>query len=381
MNFLKKAAVCCVLFFACAWGQRCTSGIGHVDVQILKHFFSIDICALCAFVVVFVFAFLIFLKLACVCSVVCKKLFPVVSEEDLDAASINALAHLFILADCDEAKIDSAKIDLAEVDKKIVVKHRILETILLLQRQLPLNRQSDLTNDPLIDAYITKHQIRELIKNCDIAGAVEKSLFAAKKYCKFLNVLQDELLSVAIAAKSGDLQFLFDPTKYKYNLSSEFIEKYSVQLILLDFEKTDGYDAKLKILEKGQQEHKYSSEISYRLLEFVGIEYSKKKAIELIKNIFASKPDRNLANFFVKFDLGFEKVWEIVCGIHENNIERLWFLLIVSLNQGLMEFAKDMLIRITKLDFSNDIFAYYIKYHEKFAHDVEILSILKGKVR
>ena len=367
MNFWKKTAIFIILFFVFVLLQRYTMSIGHLDLTILKNMFSIDIYALLAICVVFFFVAYV---LASIFSIV-SRLFKKVSIAK-ESESVKYLAW-FVLNDLDSQK----NLDMT----KIISKHETLKNAILLKQDKSGMLQFKKTNVDFVDIYIIKKQINTFLNNGDNAQAVAMALDAVQNYHNFLNILQEELVMVALAAKKNNIAFSFDPKKYKYNFPLSFVEQYFVSLIFLDFELAENDEEKIKILENGNKNHSTNCEIAYKILEFVDQQHSQSKVIAIAKNLFSTHPDRRLAKFLLKFQIEFSDVVDITSNIDESSVEKAWLWLLVAVEKNLMDIAQSMVQKILTADDDNDIFEFLIKYRNKFLNDIYTISVLDSRMK
>jgi predicted regulator of amino acid metabolism with ACT domain len=226
--------------------------------------------------------------------------------------------------------------------------------------------------------------IQKLLRQKDIAkgiGLVEKAL---DKYARYAAVIQDEILEVAMISKENNIKFYFDPKKFKYNLSSSFIEKYYISIALLEFNLEHSDEIKFKILEKVFYEYPANCRVATTFLDFIlerwHDDHMDKKIIDIIERVFALNPSRVFANYLLKVnrkDL-FEVAQRIVQTVAETNIERAWFMLIISTKLHLLAKAKEIIIQhLGDNIHASDLAKFYVENYTELSKDAEILESVK----
>jgi ribosome biogenesis protein Nip4 len=108
--------------------------------------------------------------------------------------------------------------------------------------------------------------------------------------------------------------------------------------------------------------------------------YSDKKKIDIIKQAFLAKPNRNIAYSLLEMDRKdvFEVAQEITKSVDDLNLEKLWFLLIISTKLGFTQKIRSLLESIREIDKSDDIYKFYIHNYQLFENPDIILNIIEN---
>ncbi|MDR1034877.1 MAG: hypothetical protein LBL32_03005 [Holosporales bacterium] len=292
-----------------------------------------------------------------------------------DGGAANSMAAL-ILADKHEF--------LPLAMRTMVPNHlRIIKTAIILLRESDKFEVMEETDVQIVNIHIIKQHIRKLLRQRDIAKSIKLIERALGRYARYVTVIQDEILEVAVNSKKNNIKFYFDPRRFKYNLASSFVEKYYVSLALLEFSIEHNNEAKLKVLEKVFSNYPSNYGVAITLLEFI-LEHEQtdslnKKVIDIIKQVFALNPNRTFANYLLKVnrkDL-FEVAQTIVQPVAETNIERVWFMLIISIKLHLLAKAKEIIRQyLADKMYIADLSQYYVQNYSELSQDSEIIEII-----
>ncbi|MDR0744857.1 MAG: hypothetical protein LBE97_02800 [Holosporales bacterium] len=228
-------------------------------------------------------------------------------------------------------------------------------------------KDSSLTGNQLVDIKILNLQLRNLNSQCDIINASKLAKKIITDYSSFVREAQDEILQTAILAKRNNIDFSFDPRKYKYNLLQSYIERYLLYIDIMEIENCTDLDSKLKLIEKLIKKHDENKESFDFFLKFISknniTKYNDKFIIEVIEKSFKIFPNRALAYDLIKLNKSdqFEIAQEITKNINENNIEKLWFLLIMALKSGFHIKTQEIVKKLMNQENPKEILAFYYK--------------------
>ena len=375
LSFWKKTFVFIIFFVAFVVLQCYTESVGHFELDCFKNKFSVDLYVVLAGITAVWFAVFVVRSLGLWIVSLCVR-----ERIDAELESINSIASLILSNDSDFLKsVDNVN---------IINKHKILKTAVILKREVAYSKTLDLTGVDIVDVYILRKQLADLIEKGDNHNAINIADKIIRKYKKLLNIAKEEILKVAVIARKNNIEFVFDPRKYKYDLPQSFVEKYLVELDMADYEAAENDELKLKILERSYKNYQNNSKVSMELLNFIfekyPEKYSEKKIIEILTHSFESKPNRKLAYNLLKIKRNdiFEVAQEITAKIPDNNVEKLWMLLIIATRLEFITKAKELIKKIVEVDTSDEILEFYVKYQNKLsANDCEVINILKGKVK
>lgn len=286
--------------------------------------------------------------------------------------SINELAKLIVSSDYDISQ---------NIEKISVIESMsVLKTAIILKQNIKTNRYIEKAGIPAVDIHILKRDLQDLIKKQDLKNSINLVEKILKKYTEYVNLVRDEILEISKLAKLNDIHFNFDPRKFKYNLPKSFIEKYLISLDMMDFEKESNPEAKLKIIERIYKNYPHNIFVANVFLDFIEPSNNSKKIIEIIKASFELRPDRNFAYNLIKTGRKdvFEVAQEISQNVSDNNIEKLWFLLIIATKLGFVQKSKELIKKIYDNDETDEIFRFYVENQTELSKDSEIIEILKG---
>jgi hypothetical protein len=100
-----------------------------------------------------------------------------------------------------------------------------------------------------------------------------------------------------------------------------------------------------------------------------------------MKLTLSQNPNREFASYLLSLhrkDI-FEVVQEMTSSIDNNNIEKLWLLLIISTKMEFISKAKEIIKKILEIDNTNDIFKFYIENEDLLSKDKGIVKLLNDK--
>ncbi len=370
MRFWKKFFAFVAMFIVFAVLQVYTESIGRFEVSVLDEKFSIEIYALLSSLIALAILLLILETVASTIAQLFRNKNSSFAEE-----SIKSIAKLILSSDSDfENTIHNIKLS---------EKYKILRTALLLKRSANDLSKLDLTSVDFIDIYILKKRLQNLIDASENTKALELANHLIKRYSKYLKIVEEELLNVAVLAKKNNIDFAFNPKKHKYHLSRSFADRYFSALDLAAADMAASEDLKQNILERAHKHYPNNPDIAISLLNFAFGKYGDKKMIEILKHTFEQKPDRQLVHHLLKLKRNdaFEIAQEISAEVSSNNLEKLWFLLIVATKLDFISKANELIIKIVEIDATDDILSFYIKYQSKFSNETTILNALKKRIK
>ena len=224
-----------------------------------------------------------------------------------------------------------------------------------------------------IDIYIIKQELRTYLQGHHYNTAVNVVNKSIKEYPSGTNIIKNEILELAKQAKNERIKFEFDAKKSKYKLSKQFIEKFYVELGFVECAMSESN--KLQILEKLYKNFPKNIRVMKYLLEFK----TGSETIDLIKKMFITKPDRNLAYIFLKLynnNDNLEIAQKILNSVPDNNIEKIWFLLIVATKMQYYTKIKELITKVNSEPLQ--LADFYVKNYEILSQDSEIIKKING---
>ncbi|MDR0942255.1 MAG: hypothetical protein LBM19_01390 [Holosporales bacterium] len=372
MSFFKKLSGFIIVVATLVVLQIYSKDIGRFELHILGKDFSIGIY----------FAMAVVFSILSLCFFI-KSLLKRISllftrnKKTEEENSIRQIAELIMANDYDFAGLFKRN--------TVISKFTPIKTALSLRRNLAVGKNISKTKIPSVDICIVKLRLKELLDQNELNAAVELADKAIKKYPKYLSTIQDEILEIAQSAKKNGILFFFDPRKFKYGFPQRFIDGYFISLSMVDFNMEPTLEKKLRIIEKLHKDYPSSVLVLRTFLDFVGshdsIKYNEKKIISAIKETTSVNPNRTAARYLLKLNRkdGFEIAQELTASISDDNIEKLWLLLIIATKMNFVAKAKELIKKIVETDSSNDIFKFYMQNHEILSADGEILKTILGK--
>lgn len=313
MNFLRKCLLFFILIYLCLVLYLFLPNTGYVDIAILNYKFHSDIYIVVSVLIVAIFVKSIIKGLIKIIKSFCKK-----SDEKLEMNAIKNLARLIVLNDLFDGKNIDDKFNLCKIAVSVNSGNIV----------------PDRTGIEEVDIRNIKNKMQLLMQSNNLDKAIGLANEAINYFPHYLSVIQDELLQVAVTAVSEHKSFEFNPARSKYKLSREFIDKYNIKKGLAIVETTSDVSIKLKLLENLYKNYNNDINILSQLLLTLASEGSdKRKTLKLIEKIFKMKPDRKLATVFLEVcekSSTFDEAENLLKSVPHNNVEKLWFLLIVA---------------------------------------------------
>ena len=122
----------------------------------------------------------------------------------------------------------------------------------------------------------------------------------------------------------------------------------------------------MKILERLHREYPANIDVLCRFLDFASEKFDDKKVLEIIENTISINPNRKLTEYLLKVNKNdiFEIAQSMMSGISENNIEKLWILLIIAVEKKFLARTKELVKKIPEIDKSRDLFEFFTKHFE-----------------
>lgn len=343
--------------------------IGHLELSIANREFSIGIYAI---LTIWTFLWLICFSIKSFFIWFLSLFFKNKTAEE--TKSINGLAKLIVSDDFDFSR---------EFEKTFTTENMdILKIALAIKRGLSL-KNFDKTGLHCIDIYLIKSELEKYIKNGNINASINLANKVIKSYYENITVVSNEILEIAKLAKKNNIDFYFDPSKFKYNLPQNFIDKYNYSLELQGFELESNFEKKLKIIERLRKNYPSNTVILSKYLDFAfenSIE--EKKILSSLKETLQLNPNREISEYLLKTNRKdiFELTQSYLANISDKNIEKLWILLIIATKLEYVHIAKELIHKITNIDQSDEIYKFYIKNHDILSKDKEIASIITERL-
>ena len=242
----------------------------------------------------------------------------------------------------------------------------IIKKSLLIKHNFDKVSEFSLTHNALIDIKILKAKLQKALEQEDLTNATDIAQEIIKNYSAYAYIAKEEILKTNLLAKENKIKFIFDPRKFRYNISPAFAEKYFFEIEKRHLDEIVGGEDKLTFLKKLAKKFDIISEPTNFLLSFIrkndirSIKDS--EIIDLIKKSFEIHPDRKLAFDLVRLNKPnqFEIAQEITANIENDDPEKLLFWLIVSLKSGFFQKSNDILQKLkSKKEFSDGLKIFY----------------------
>ena len=378
MGFNKKFLVIIIAIVIMVIMQVYVNSIEPIEFSFLGYKVHIGIFTIG---ILFCLKWLIKLIINSVCSFFIK-LF--LSNKSLgDQKTINNIAQL-ILVPRDEFVSKLHNLSLLE-------KYKNITTALIIKNNVKINYSLNKTDVKGIDIYLLNNELQELFELKKYDNALDLINNIIKKYKHEVNVIKDKILELAKYCKENDIKFKFNPKKSKYKLDKEFINNYEIEMEMIKFKMTNDNDDKLKIVEYLYKKFPLNKKTGLYLLRFLAqykpAKYSDSKIIELVQNIFTANPDRELAYIFLNLynqNNVFEVSQQMLLSVSNNNIEKLWFLLIMATNTKLFNIIKELIKNIIDLNSIDDnnimhLNTFFIKNYDLLSKDDSIVKLIVSK--
>lgn len=351
MKFLRKF---CIFIFAMAIVailQMYAKELGRFEFVLCNRVFSISCYVICLGIISFYFVlFLAKSFYRGICSIFNQN--EAIKEEKL----IKGLARLIVSDDKDFMQL---------YEKTAVADNlRILKVALALKRNFNARKHFAKTGVRCVDIYIIRQEFRELLDAGEIMASITLAEDIMQNYSKEICIVKDELLEIAIKARKNNLEFNFEPSKFRYELTQKYINEYNVKLTLIDFEKTVNINKKFEILKRLHKEYVTRSDLLCLLLDFydkysqVGhIPYDTAWVLKTIEETISVNPNRIIATYLLKIGRNdiFELAQSMMANISENNIEKNWILLQIAMEKRFNLQAKELAKRLIKTEELKDI--------------------------
>ena len=268
-----------------------------------------------------------------------------------DKKSINNIAKLILLTH-DEFVNIIRKTSITE-------KYKNITTSLIIKNNVKTNYLLNKTGEKEIDIHLLNNELAELLKLNKYSEALQLVNNILKQYKHEIAVIKDKILEIAKYAKENNIKFKFNPRKSKYKLDKEFINDYEIEMEMINFKIINDNNSKLKIVENLYKKFPLNKKIGLYLLKFLieykPTKYDDKKIISLVQSIFTANPNRDIAYLFIKLynqNNTFEISQETLKDIPNDNIEKVWFLLIIATNMKLFHIIKELIKNI--IDINNN---------------------------
>ncbi len=265
----------------------------------------------------------------------------------------------------------------------VVENLKILKIALALKRNLKLSKNFEKTGIHCIDIFMIKKDLQSFVSSGDLNSAITLANKAIRNYYEEIAVVQDEILEIAKRARYGSVSFSFDPAKFKYNLSQSFINKYHIELEMVNFEIADETDKKLRIIERLHKDYPANIEILCKFLDFVfeniSKRYEEKKILDAISQTLCCNPNRIISKYLLKIKRNdiFEFAQSAMTSIPDNNIEKLWLLLNIAMDRNFQGRIRELITKIIDVDKSDDIYKLFTCNFEALSADPEIINIIR----
>ena len=217
-----------------------------------------------------------------------------------------------------------------------------------------------------VDIYIEKMQLQKMINSGEVLSAVKSAEKVITAYDRYVSVIEDELLEIAKMAKENSIQFEFGPEKFKYNLSSKYIERYTIELRLIDFNSCTNFEKKVEMLINIHKRYPQNTDILYKLLEYAKLHSSDKYNVEwqlqMMKLTLSTNPHRGIAKYLLETQKSaiLEVARDAMACIPDLNIEKLWILLLIAIEKKFMVQVRDLLRKLLAEDKTDDVFKFLV---------------------
>ena len=316
------------------------SQIGYVDIRFLKNKIYIDAYILTALLAIA--WYVLSIVLAIISKI--RKLF-VKPQANLDKKSIQELVHLILFSESENVSVPKP------ATPKIVEMNALemCSLALLVKRGIPIPYKTGIVE---LDLQSDRANLQRMIQLNNVDGAIELAKKIIEDYPQSLSIVQDELLQIAIIARSLNKQFSFDPLRGKYKFDRSFIDLYLIKSGLIDVDNSPDVSTKLKLLTNLHKKFPFNTAILQQLLSTIVISNSNdSNALSLIQDLFKLNPNRKLATIFLQIynkPDALEKAQILLKSIPDDNQEKLWFLITVAtklrLYQKIMEYLNQLII-------------------------------------
>lgn len=197
-----------------------------------------------------------------------------------------------------------------------------------------------------------------------------------REHPSYTSVIKEQILQI-----SKNMNLNFDPKKFKYGLSKQFIDEYAAITAMREFNESKN----LTILEKACKNYPSNAEIVMNFIQHTP-NISDKKIYLLVKQCFQGHPNRMLANTLLSMkhkENLFETAIQITASVSDDNIEKLWFLCIIATEAGHISKAVELfkLILTNHSSEQSDIIGFFILNYTKFSNNIELVQSIKERVQ
>ncbi len=364
-KFWIRAILPVVLFLL----QLFTKEFARVDLTIGDISFSANLYIVLIAIALFLFIYFILKKcLDLLCNLFRR------DENERNAAMLIELAELIMANDRDFPSLFAKTRLVGDIAK--------LRTALALKRGLMEDREFALTGIACIDVRILRIKLKKLLQNGALTDAIELANSVIKNYASFLRLVKDELLEIAKMASREHMEFYFEPDRFKYDLPQKYIAEYNISLKLVNFDLENDSAKKLEIIENINNEYPESIDVLCLLLDYVEqnniTTYDDKRIMQLIAETMKVNPNRKLAKYLLRLKRNdiFEQAKSMMSEISNNNIEKLWILLVMAASKGLNLQVKELILEILKKDKTDDVCEFFVEYHNLLQEAAEIANII-----
>ena len=275
----------------------------------------------------------------------------------------------------------------------ITDKYKNITTALIIKNNIKTNYLLNKTGVKEIDIYLLNNELQELLELNKYSEALQLVNNIIKKYTYEINVIKDKILEIAKYSKENNIKFKFNPKKSKYKLDKDFINNYEIEMEMISYKMTNDNNNKLKIVEYLYKKFPENKQAGLYLLQFLEeykpVKYNDIKIISLIQSIFIANPNRDLAYRFLKLynqNNIFEVSQSILNQVPNNNIEKIWFLLIIATNMKLFNIIKELITNIITINQNNaeynvkqnninELNKFFIKNYNVLSANQEIIKL------
>lgn len=291
--------------------------------------------------------------------------------------SVRGLAKLIVSNEHDFARL---------YEKTAVIDSlQALKIALALKRKFGKDKHFEKTGIPCIDIYVFGRRLQRLLDAGEVKASVTLATYITQNYAEHVEIIKEELLEVAISSKRNNIEFIFNPSRFKYNLPPKYIEEYDIRLKLLEFEMSDDIIKKFEMLQKLHKEYVDRVDILLLLLDFF-TEYMEAKGtpddmkwvLKVIKETISVNPNRNVVKYLLRSGRNdvFELAQSMMSNVPEDNVEKNWILLKLAIAKNFNLQAKELAKRLIKARELNNMFEFISSEPEV----VKILREMKGDI-
>ncbi|MDR3224179.1 MAG: hypothetical protein LBT03_01155 [Holosporales bacterium] len=298
-----------------------------------------------------------------------------------DGKVVEQLAELAILNDRDFERM----FDKIQCTNQL----SIMKTALAIRRRSKLDKIHQMTGIPRIDIEIIKLNLKDALNKNDEQTAVKLANKSIKNYAEHVSVVQNEILEVAKLTKKSNIQFKFDPRRFKYDLSQRFITKYMVTLGLMKFDAEIDIPKKLQIIQKLHNEYPEDITTLFAFLDFVDINkstgydsggYDDKKLLKIIKETISLNPNRKIARYLLKLNRCdiFEIAQKVLEFSGNGNSEKLWILLIIATKMKFINKASELIRLLLESGDSCGVLEFYVQNIDTLSVEDSIKKMMEN---